>query len=267
MTKLYLILPVFFLFGCQIEADKENLCSEFDISIEILDNRIDLTLKEINNSIESASERRMYALKHVTDKIVPEFNQIKKLHLANKSFDKEISNIINELNYVGTNLDANSNFLDQTIINQINHCINEITSLSSLKLHECNSIAIQKITSVEEHVIGLIFTIAKSEKYLFNIVVPIPLPVMNEVYKIEQGDSLEVMIGKFAFDSTRQYTVRYWIDDSLKKDQNKMEFSGYEGERISFGGSQGKHKVYGELELLEHGRSVWKNWKFDYIVE
>ena len=78
---------------------------------------------------------------------------------------------------------------------------------------------------------------------------------------INVGDSLNLSVRIAAYDSKADTKLRYWKDSAKTGDPIISNVND-----IKFGGSTGKHFVYGDIEVKEKGKKVWKPWDFSYEV-
>lgn len=268
MKKIIPILSLFILFACESNSEDIN-CKEFETSMEILNERIELTLTEIKNLETTIYDRRITVIRKSLDEIMLNFDLIEKNHSSASSYDDQIEFIINELDFLGTNLDYSRTVVDSSLIRQINHCKKEVLDLQNLRKWTCDAFSEYKITSVKERVVNIVYTLSRTDRYLFNKVELTEFPDSKALgrypYEITENDSLGVSLYLIAYDTTNLPKTFYWIDDSLKKPENKIVHESWG--KFYVKGNKGKHKIYGEYTVLENGKWCIKNWETEFIVK
>ena len=268
MKKIIPLLSLFALLACQSNSENTS-CQEFETSIEILNERIEQTLTEIQNLETTIYNRRITVIRKSLDEIMLNFDLIEKNYSNSDSYDDQIELVINELDFLGTNIDYSRNVIDSSLIRQMDHCKKEIRDLQNLGKWTCDAISEYKITSVKERVVNLVYTLSRTDKYLFNKVELIEFPDSKALgkypYEITEDDSLGFSLRLIAYDTTQLLKTYYWIDDSLKKPENKFVHESWD--KFYVKGNKGRHKIYGEYEVFENGKRYLKNWETEYLVK
>jgi len=66
-------------------------------------------------------------------------------------------------------------------------------------------------------------------------------------------------------DSTHQYKVKYWVDDSTKSGI-PIEYQFGKSLKIKIS-TTGKHVIYGKIQMINNGMYIWRDWEYDFYVE
>ena len=263
--KFIAIIVLSIIFTSYSNNSEEIICNEIRITTEVIENRISLLNEGISNgSKKSPNSRRIQELKNTSITVNENFELI-----ISNNFDKSlidsISNVLDmKFDYIYSDLDRNSESLDSQYKLEFENSIKNLQGLTNVNITNCKEILIQRIRVIQEEVLSTLLSITKTNKYLFNKIEIVPIP-LSENLSINNGDSCLVIAGVFAYDSTFCNPTRYWIDDSLKKEQNVVNVPSCS--RMYFGGTKGIHKVYGEILMTENNTDKWENWFFEYEVK
>lgn len=77
------------------------------------------------------------------------------------------------------------------------------------------------------------------------------------------GDSLDMSVMVAAFDTTAAPEIRYWIDDTLRMEEN-MKTANINSVRL--GGSVGEHIVVGDIAVQTKSGVEWRPFTYNYSV-
>jgi len=265
MRNISIIFLSVFITSCSSNNNEVNVCNEIKVTNKLIENRISILNKGIFEGAEKHTKsRRLKVIKDVSIAINQNFDFIINNNFNEEKFDSIIKSIEEKFNYIYFDLDRNSENLDLQYKFEFENSVLNLQSLIGTNNDNCIEVSIQRIKIVQEHILSTLLSITKNNKFLFNKIEIVPLP-MTENLLIDSGDSCSITVGVFAYDSTRFNQTRYWIDDSLKNPENMISKTTWG--RMHFGGKKGKHKVYGELLMIENNVHKWENWYFDYEVK
>jgi hypothetical protein len=142
-----------------------------------------------------------------------------------------------------------------------------------------NKIESDTVQSLEQKIVDLRDSIASLKleapkmKYDFNKVEALTFLNPHEIYR---NDSLSLIAGMFAYDTTALTKINYWIDDSTMTEQ-PIRYEGY-GPFLNIGKKDvkdlfpaafelGSHKIYGHTWVMENGYNKWKYWETEYKIK
>jgi gliding motility-associated protein GldM len=89
-----------------------------------------------------------------------------------------------------------------------------------------------------------------------------PLAFASTSY-LNVGDSLDMSVMVAAFDTTAAPEIRYWIDDTMRTEEN-MLVSNLNSVRL--GGSVGEHVVVGDIAVQTKDGVEWRPFTYNYSV-
>jgi hypothetical protein len=259
-----IVLSIIFT-NCSTKNNEEVICNEIKITTEVIENRIKLLNDGISNGNKKPpNSRRLQEIKKLSITINENFESI----ISNNFNESVIDSISNSLevkfNYIYSDLDRNAESLDAQYEIEFENSIKNLQAIIGADKTNCDEIPIQRVRVIQEQILSTLLSITKTNKYLFNKIEIVPIP-LTENLTMNSGDSCLVIAGVFAYDSTLCNPTRYWIDDSLKNKENMINVPSCT--RMYFGGKKGIHKVYGEILMVENNSNKWENWFFEYEVK
>ncbi len=120
------------------------------------------------------------------------------------------------------------------------------------------------VLTAESQAIDFFLSKIDAPSFNFNKIEPL---AFSQTSYINRGDSIGLQVMVAAYDSMKPMKLRYWINDSLKKDENMLKFEGETGDKLMLKDMpSGNHVVFGNTAVEIKGKEEWVPWTFNFAV-
>jgi len=263
MFFIGLMVPLFI--GCDQKKEVVvNDCNEIEALFDLMKERT--ILKGEDMDLWSLKSERHQFIKNQINEIYKEFLEMWDEIIEKNDFENNIEEIEGLLKFVEQRFDLdNESSNNPTTLMLLEICYMEVDNLRNIDLYpSCMESVNVQLIQVLDQILSTLTFIANESIFKFNKVEPVAFS--NSSY-IKEGDFLNLNIGILTYDTTSPVKIEYWIDDSLRLNENKFKWTSRAGDYLKVKEGKGVHTIYGNIEVIENNNPIMRNWKYTFEVE